>query len=207
MSSKPTNPAALQSPRIATLHRQTNETSVQISLNLDGTGQVQVTTGIGFFDHMLTLLCAHALFDAQIKAKGDLEVDFHHTIEDTGITLGQAIAQALGDKRGIQRYGWIYLPMDEALARVVLDCSGRAFLRFSTHRELPPAGPIPFQLIEEFCRALATNAALTLHVDLLEGRDSHHAAEAIFKGLGRALRMATRLDPLVTGIPSTKGCL
>ncbi|MCS7008631.1 MAG: imidazoleglycerol-phosphate dehydratase, partial [Chthoniobacterales bacterium] len=142
-----------------------------------------------------------------ISSKGDLNVDFHHTVEDTGITLGSAISQALGDKRSIQRYGWIYLPMDEALARVVLDCSGRPFLRFSTIRDFPPVGQFPFQLVEEFSRALATNAAITLHIDLLEGRDSHHAAEAIFKGIGRALRMAIQFDPFVPGIPSTKGSL
>lgn len=194
-------------PRRARVERTTRETSILVELDLDGTGQSTIQTGIGFFDHMLELFAHHSLCDLTVQARGDLQVDFHHTVEDTGITLGQALRQALGTKEGVQRYGFFLLPMDEALVRVALDCSGRPFLRYAVPPEFPPMGQFPFQLVEEFLRALSTHAGLTLHVDLLAGRDSHHIAEAIFKGLARALEAAMRFHPRVTGVPSTKGSL
>jgi imidazoleglycerol-phosphate dehydratase len=196
-----------QMNRSASFDRTTRETAIQVELNLDGTGQKSIATGIGFFDHMLELFATHGLFDLQIKAEGDLHVDFHHTVEDVGICLGRAFANALGDKVGIRRYGFCILPMDEALTRVVVDCGGRPFLRFEPGGVREPIGLFPFQLIEEFLRAFATNAGMNLHVDVLSGRDSHHIAESIFKGLARALDAATSLDERVTSVPSTKGSL
>lgn len=194
-------------PRQARIERTTRETSILLEINLDGSGKAAIETGIGFFDHMLELWAHHSLCDLTIKAKGDLQVDFHHTVEDTGICLGQALREAMGDKAGIRRYGFFLLPMDEALVRVVVDCSGRPFLRYEVSGDWPPMGQFPFQLVEEFLRAVSSQAGLTLHVDLLAGRDSHHIAEAIFKGLARALEMALQTHPRVTGIPSTKGSL
>lgn len=193
--------------RISTITRTTRETSIELTLNLDGTGKSSISTGIGFFNHMLELFAAHGLFDLEVKAAGDLEVDFHHTVEDTGLTLGQALAEALGNKAGLRRYGAFYLPMDEALVRVVVDCSGRPFLRYEAPGGVEPIGQFPFQLVEEFLRAFAMQAKVTLHVDVLAGRDAHHIAEAIFKGLARALDQATQIDARVQGIPSTKGAL
>jgi imidazoleglycerol-phosphate dehydratase len=194
-------------PRSASIERKTSETEIRLNLNLDGCGNSEIRTGIPFFDHMLTLFARHGLFDLQVEAKGDIEVDYHHTVEDTGIALGAAFAKALGDKAGIRRYGSAYVPMDEALARVVVDCSGRPFLSYEAPRGVEAIGLFPFQLVEEFLRALCVNAGLTLHVSILSGRDAHHMAEAIFKALGRALDVAVSRDERVTGIPSTKGVL
>ena len=193
--------------RTATTDRKTCETAIKLTLSLDGEGNSEVRTGIPFFDHMLTLFARHGLFDLNIEANGDIEVDFHHTVEDTGIALGQALAKALADKSGIRRYGSAYVPMDEALARVVVDCSGRPFLAYEAPRGVESIGLFPFQLVEEFLRALAVNAGLTLHVSILAGRDAHHMAEGIFKALGRALDIAVSHDERVKGIPSTKGVL
>lgn len=187
--------------------RKTAETSIELAIDLDGQGSSTISTGIGFFDHMLTLFSRHGLFDLNLDAKGDLEVDFHHTVEDTGITLGEAMREALGDKRGIRRYGCCYLPMDETLARVVVDLSNRPHLEFRAAPGTPSAPNFPFTLVEEFCRALASNLRANIHVELLYGRDGHHIAEAIFKGLARALRDACEIDPRVKGIPSTKEAL
>lgn len=194
--------------RVAQVHRKTAETEIRIEINLDGSGKADIRTGIGFFDHMLTLLARHALLDLTIEAKGDLEVDFHHTVEDTGITLGQAMRQALGDKQGIRRYGWCYLPMDESLARVVLDLGGRAYLEFRNpvHPD-PIGGNFPFSLVEEFFRAFAFNVGANVHAELLYGRDGHHLAEALFKGLAKTLLQAVERDPRVIGVLSTKEAL
>ena len=195
-------------PREAVIERTTAETSIRTRLNLDGTGVSNVRSGIPFFDHMLTLFARHGLFDLDLDAKGDIEVDFHHTVEDAGITLGQAIARALGEKKGIRRYGFAYVPMDEALVRAVIDLSGRPYLVYE-----PPSpveaigGNFSFQLVEEFLRALAVSAAMNLHVEILTGRDPHHMAEGIFKALARALDVATQIDLRVEGVPSTKGVL
>jgi imidazoleglycerol-phosphate dehydratase len=193
--------------RTATVDRKTGETDISLTLSLDGSGVPDIRTGIPFFDHMLTLFARHGLFDLTVLAKGDIEVDYHHTVEDVGITLGQALAKALGDKAGIRRYGSAYVPMDEALARIVVDCSGRPFLAYEAPRGVEAIGMFPFQLVEEFLRALAVQAGLTLHVSILAGRDAHHMAEAIFKALARALDVAVSRDERVKGIPSTKGVL
>lgn len=194
-------------PRTASVDRKTSETEINLTLTLDGEGRSEVRTGIPFFDHMLTLFARHGLFDLRVEAKGDIEVDFHHTVEDVGIAIGTALSKALGDKAGIRRYGHAYVPMDEALARVVVDCSGRPFLAYEAPRGVEPIGLFPFQLVEEFLRALAVNAGLTLHVSILAGRDAHHMAEGIFKALGRALDSAVSHDDRVKGVPSTKGVL
>jgi imidazoleglycerol-phosphate dehydratase len=193
--------------RSATIDRKTSETEIHLSLLLDGEGRAEIKTGVPFFDHMLTLFTKHGLFDLTVKAVGDIEVDYHHTVEDVGIALGTALGKALGDKAGIRRYGSAYVPMDETLARVVVDCSGRPFLAYEAPRGVEAIGLFPFQLVEEFLRALSVNAGLTLHVSLLAGRDAHHMAEAIFKALGRALDIAVSHDERVKGIPSTKGVL
>jgi imidazoleglycerol-phosphate dehydratase len=193
--------------RKASRSRKTAETAIELSLDLDGSGVSSIDTGIPFFDHMLTLFSKHGLFDLSIKAVGDIEVDFHHTVEDTGITLGEAMKEALGTKEGIRRYGSCYLPMDETLARVVVDLSNRPHLEFRAPENTPSAPNLPFTLVEEFCRALASNLRANIHVELLYGRDGHHIAEAIFKGLARALRDACERDPRVKGIPSTKEAL
>ena len=193
--------------RESEIHRQTKETDIHLRLNIDGSGISRVETGIGFLDHMLDLFAKHGLFDLEVRAKGDLQVDAHHTVEDIGLTLGQALREALGDKAGLCRYGWCLLPMDDALARIALDCSGRPFLSYDAPEDAAPIGNIPFQLLEEFLRAFSTQGGLNLHVALLDGRDSHHMAEAVFKGLARALDQATRIDPRVQGVPSTKGAL
>lgn len=194
--------------RSATLERKTSETEIRLTLNLDGSGVSKISTGIAFFDHMLTLFSKHGLMDLELTAKGDIEVDYHHTVEDTGILLGQAIAKALGDKAGIRRYGFFYVPMDEALVRSVVDLSGRPFLAYNAPADVPAIGAaFSFQLVEEFLRAFSVNAGMNLHVDVLAGRDAHHMAEGIFKSLARALDEATSTDPRVQGIPSTKGVL
>jgi imidazoleglycerol-phosphate dehydratase len=194
--------------RSATLERKTSETEIRLTLNLDGSGVSKISTGIAFFDHMLTLFSKHGLMDLELTAKGDIEVDYHHTVEDTGILLGQAIAKALGDKAGIRRYGFFYVPMDEALVRSVVDLSGRPFLAYNAPADVPAIGAaFSFQLVEEFLRAISVNAGMNLHVDVLAGRDAHHMAEGIFKSLARALDEATSTDPRVQGIPSTKGVL
>jgi len=194
--------------REASLERKTSETEIRLTLKLDGSGVSKISTGIAFFDHMLTLFAKHGLMDLELTAKGDIEVDYHHTVEDTGILLGQALSKALGDKAGIRRYGFSYVPMDEALIRSVVDLSGRPFLAYNAPTDVPAIGAaFTFQLVEEFLRALSVHGAMNLHVDVLAGRDSHHMAEGIFKSLARALDEATRLDSRVQGIPSTKGVL
>lgn len=198
----------MSSSRTATIKRRTAETDIVIELNVDGSGSSTIDTGVPFFDHMLTLFAKHGLFDLKVKAVGDIEVDYHHTVEDTGIVLGQAFREALGDKAGIQRYGWCLLPMDETLARVALDLSGRALLVYEAPDRVEAiGGRFSYQLVEEFLRAFSGNLLANLHVDILRGRDAHHMAEAIFKGLARALDMATRKDDRVTGVPSTKEVL
>ncbi|HEY5779179.1 MAG TPA: imidazoleglycerol-phosphate dehydratase HisB [Terrimicrobiaceae bacterium] len=194
--------------REAVIERTTSETSIRARLNLDGKGVSNIRTGIPFFDHMLTLFARHGLFDLDIDAKGDIEVDFHHTVEDAGITLGQALTKALGDKAGIRRYGFAYVPMDEALVRMVVDLSGRPFLVYDPPFSVEAiGGNFSFQLVEEFLRALSVSGAMNLHVEILDGRDAHHMAEAVFKALARALDVATQIDPRVEGVPSTKGVL
>jgi len=194
--------------RAGEARRKTKETEVRVRVDLDGSGRADVKTGIGFFDHMLEALARHAPYDLEIAATGDLHVDAHHTVEDVGIVLGQALAQALGERRGIRRYGEATVPLDDALARVVVDVSGRPYVAF--HAEPPTwqkLGDYDVALTPEFFRALATHAGLTLHLDLLRGQNAHHAVEAVFKAAARALGDATRLDPRVTGVPSTKGTL
>ena len=193
--------------RTASVDRKTSETSISLTLSLDGDGEAKVHTGIPFLDHMLTLFARHGLFDLEIRAQGDIEVDYHHTVEDVGLALGAALAKALGDKSGIRRYGSAYVPMDEALARIVVDCSGRPFLAYDAPRGVEAIGLFPFQLVEEFLRAFGVQGGLTLHATILAGRDAHHMAEAIFKALGRSLDVAVSHDDRVKGIPSTKGVL
>ena len=195
-------------PRRAEVARETAETAVRAALDLDGAGAAEVATGVGFLDHMLTALARHALFDLTLHAKGDLHIDFHHTTEDTGIVLGQALRRALGDKRGIRRYGHAILPMDEALAEAAVDISGRPFLAWSVPFGPPKIGEMDTELFEEFFRAVAFNAAITLHVTLKAGTNAHHVAEACFKAVARALRMAVESDGRAPGaVPSTKGML
>ena len=193
--------------RQAQIDRRTSETKIQVDLSIDGKGRSQIATKIPFFDHMLTLFSRHSLCDLTVAADGDIEVDLHHTVEDTGIALGQAFTKALGDKRGIRRYGWAYLPMDETLARVVVDFSGRPFLHYTAPEGVASIGAFSFTLLEEFLRAFSTHAATNLHVEILYGRDAHHMCEAVFKGLAKAVDQACQLDPRVEGIPSTKGTL
>jgi imidazoleglycerol-phosphate dehydratase len=194
--------------RTAEVTRKTKETSVRVQVTLDGSGAASVRTGVGFFDHMLEALAKHSLIDLEVEATGDLHVDQHHTVEDVGIVLGQALAKALGDRRGIRRYGEATVPLDDALARVVVDVSGRPFLAF--HADPPSwqkVGDYDVALTPEFFRALATHGGLTLHVDLLRGQNAHHAVEAVFKAAARALGAAVAVDPRVTDVPSTKGSL
>jgi imidazoleglycerol-phosphate dehydratase len=197
--------------RGAQTHRITGETDIFAKLIVDGNGSSKIATGIPFFDHMLTLFAKHALFDLEVRAKGDTQVDFHHTVEDTGIVLGQIIARALDDKKGIVRYGNFQLPMDETLVRVALDFSGRPLLVWRAPKGINlnrlKAGDFPAQLTVEFLRAFAQEAGLTLHVEVLYSDETHHLIEAVFKGLARALEQAVRRDPRVKGIPSTKGML
>ncbi len=194
--------------RTASLSRKTNETDIIVTINLDGTGQTDIDTGVGFFDHMLDAFGRHGLFDLMVVAKGDVHIDAHHTIEDVGIVLGQAVAHALGEKRGIQRFGQSAVPMDEALVEAVIDLSGRAFVAWSVAFERPFLGEMDTQLVEEFFRAFAGNGFFNLHVRQLAGHNAHHVAEAAFKSVARALRAAVTVDPRIAGqIPSTKGTL
>lgn len=187
--------------------RETLETKVQIEINLDGSGQASINTGVGFLDHMLNLLAKHAFLDLRVEAKGDLEVDSHHTVEDCGLALGQALRQALGDKKGIHRYGSCLLPMDEALAQIALDFSGRPFLVWKADIPKVMLGNMEAEMGEEFFRAVAMESGMTLHVRLLEGNNTHHMLEAIFKGFARALSEAIANDPRVKGVMSSKGAL
>jgi imidazoleglycerol-phosphate dehydratase len=194
--------------RAASVSRRTAETDVSVSIALDGTGRAEISTGVGFLDHMLELFARHGLFDLTVKVTGDLHVDQHHTTEDTGIALGQAFLQALGDKKGISRYADIHLPMDETLSRIALDISGRPFLVFRTTFATEKIGVFDTELVREWFQAFAVNAGVTLHVETLYGDNSHHVAESCFKGLARALRRAVALDAREEGrIPSTKGTL
>lgn len=194
--------------RKAEITRKTNETEISVSVTLDGTGQHRMASGVGFFDHMLDQLARHALVDMSLAAKGDLHIDDHHTVEDCGIALGQALARALGDKRGIRRYGECSLPMDDAQVRCALDLSGRPYLVWNVPFPTPKIGSFDTELVREFFQALATHAGITLHVDLIHGINSHHIAEAVFKAVARSLRLAVEADPRMAGsIPSTKGTL
>lgn len=193
--------------RRATIQRKTAETEICLSLDLDGSGRSQVDTGVGFFDHMLTLLARHAVIDLEVSARGDLHVDAHHTVEDTGIVLGQALRQALGDKSGIRRYGHFTLPMDETLVTSAIDLSGRMAVVYRAEFPTFKIGDFDTQLVEEFWYAVAGNALCNLHILVHYGRNSHHLAEGIFKATARALRMAVEPDSRVSGVPSTKGTL
>lgn len=194
--------------RTASLARKTNETDIAVTLDLDGTGTREIATGIGFFDHMLDQLARHSLIDMTVTARGDLGIDDHHTVEDVGIALGQALKQALGQKTGIVRYGASDLPMDETLSRVALDMSGRAFLVWRVAFTAPKIGSFDTELVREFFQALATNAGMTLHAECVYGDNSHHIAESLFKALARALRQAVELDSRAKdAVPSTKGVL
>lgn len=194
-------------PRTATIHRKTAETDIQLTLNLDGSGAAKIETGIGFFDHMLTLLAKHALFDLTVAARGDLHVDYHHTVEDVGICLGKALAEALGDKQGIVRYGSKTLPMEETLVTAALDLSGRAWFVFRASFATEKIGDFDVELVETFFQSLAANALMNLHLVLHHGSNSHHVSEALFKSTARALREAIAIDPRQTGVPSSKGSL
>ncbi|MBW7972872.1 imidazoleglycerol-phosphate dehydratase HisB [Bradyrhizobium sp. BR 10289] len=194
--------------RTATIKRKTKETDIEVAVNLDGTGVADIATGIGFFDHMLDLLARHSRIDLKVKAVGDLHIDYHHTTEDTGIALGQAVKQALGNMAGITRYAGVHMPMDETLSRVVIDISGRPFLVFKAEFPRDKIGEFDTELVREWFQAFAINAGVTLHVETLYGDNSHHIAESCFKGLARALRTAVAIDPKTAGeIPSTKGSL
>jgi imidazoleglycerol-phosphate dehydratase len=194
--------------RTGSVERATKETKISVSVGLDGTGRTKIATGVGFFDHMLDQIGRHGLFDLDILAEGDLHIDFHHTVEDTGIALGQAFRKALGDMKGIVRYADVHLPMDETLTRVAVDISGRAFLVFRTNFERGKIGEFDTQLVREFFQAFAMNAGIALHVETLYGVNDHHIAESCFKGLARALRAAVAIDPRQANVvPSTKGTL
>jgi imidazoleglycerol-phosphate dehydratase len=194
--------------RTGTITRSTSETSIEVTVNLDGTGVYDVQTGVGFFDHMLEQLSRHSLIDLTVRTKGDLHIDAHHTVEDTGIAIGQAFAQALGDKRGIRRYGEALSPMDETLTRVALDISGRPWLVWKSRFTQAQLGTMDTEMFEHFCHSFAQAAGITVHVETLYGTNNHHIAESIFKGLARALRTATEIDPRkADAVPSTKGVL
>lgn len=193
--------------RTAGIQRQTAETSIRLSVNLDGAGRSQIKTGVGFFDHMLTLLAKHGALDLTVEADGDLHVDQHHTVEDVGICLGQAVQKALGDKTGIRRYGHFTLPMEESLVTTAIDLGGRTFFVFQATFPTAKIGEFDSELVYDFWQAFSANALCNLHVVLHYGRNSHHISEAIFKGIGRALRMAVESDPRLTDVPSTKGTL
>ena len=196
------------SNRIATCHRKTRETSIRVSLDLDGEGNSTLDTGVPFFEHMLDQIARHGMVDLEIKAEGDLQIDAHHTVEDTGITLGQAINQAIGDKSGITRYGYAYVPLDEALSRVVVDFSGRPLLCYDVSYPRARIGDFDVDLIREFFQGLCNHAQMTVHIANLSGKNAHHIAETVFKAFGRALRMASSYDKKTQGlIPSTKGSL
>ncbi len=198
---------AIPMARTAQIHRKTGETNITLSLDLDGSGQGTIQTGVGFFDHMLTLLAKHSLIDLTVQAQGDLHVDAHHTVEDVGICLGKALSQALGDKAGIRRYGSMTVPMDETLVTAAVDLSGRAFCVWNADVPMELLGAFNAPLAEEFWRAVAGNALMNLHVVCHYGRNTHHIIEAVFKATARALRQAVEIDPRGTGVPSTKGVL
>ena len=193
--------------RQGVVNRTTNETDIKVSFSLDGKGKISVSTGIPFFDHMLTLFGVHGFFDLDVKASGDIDVDYHHTVEDVGICLGQALAAALGNKAGIKRYGLSYLPMDEALVRVVVDVSNRPYLYYDAPQSDQKVGSFYTCLAQEFMRAFSQHAGLTLHVELLHGENSHHIIEAVFKALGRSINDATTRITGMTAVLSSKGCL
>ena len=194
--------------RTGTVSRKTKETDLSVEVGLDGSGQAQAQTGIPFFDHMLETLGKHSAIDLKVSCKGDLHIDQHHTVEDTGIALGSAVDQALGDRKGIARAGCFYFPLDEALARSVIDLSGRSFLSWNVALDQGPRSAMDLSVLEGFFKAFADNARCNIHIDLLTGRDFHHGAEAIFKSFARALRQAVTLDPRIAGaVPSTKGVL
>jgi imidazoleglycerol-phosphate dehydratase len=193
--------------RRAVVKRKTRETDIELSLGLDGEGRSKIATGIGFLDHMLTAFATHGRFDLDVRCKGDLHVDAHHSVEDVGIALGQALKQALGDKQGIVRFGHAYCPLDEALSRCVIDLSGRPWLHFEVKFKAQKVGDMPTELFEDFFWALADHGRLNVHLDVLRGRNAHHMAETLFKASSRALSMAAARDPRVKGVPSTKGSL
>lgn len=193
--------------RVGSVSRKTNETDIFVKMNLDGSGLYELKTGVPFFEHLLTMLAKHGLMDINVSCKGDTEIDDHHSLEDVGIVMGQAFKEALGDKAGIARYATVFLPMDEALAMVSLDVSGRPFLAYDVNFLVPTTGNFEACLLEEFFRAFVVAAGITLHVKLLSGKNTHHILEAIMKGFARALDQATRLDSRVEGVPSTKGLL
>ncbi len=193
--------------RTASIHRDTSETQIHLAIDLDGSGKSEISTGVGFFDHMLTLLAKHSLIDITLEAKGDLHIDSHHTVEDVGICFGKALVQAVGDKAGIRRYGSATVPMDETLVTSALDLSGRPFLVWKVEVANELLGNFSSQLGEEFWRAVSSSGLLTLHVLCLHGHNTHHIIEAVFKATARALRQAIETDPRMTGIPSTKGVL
>jgi imidazoleglycerol-phosphate dehydratase len=194
-------------PRSTSLSRTTTETSVEVRLDLDGSGLAEIVTGLGFFDHMLTLLAGHGLFDLVVRCRGDLEVDGHHTVEDVGLTLGAALREALGDRRGIRRYGHAILPMDESLVTAAVDLGGRAACVLKVDYPVPAIGVFDTQLVEVFWQGFASAAGANIHAILHHGTNAHHIAEAVFKGLARSLRMAVEIDARQAGIPSTKGTL
>jgi imidazoleglycerol-phosphate dehydratase len=195
-------------PRTARVSRNTLETRIEVVVNLDGSGRASLATGVPFLDHMLDQVARHGLIDLEIRAEGDLHIDAHHTVEDVGITLGQALAQAMGDKRGLRRYGHAYVPLDEALSRVVVDLSGRPGLDYRVEYVRARIGELDVDLLREFFQGLVNHAAITLHLDNLKGHNAHHQAETLFKAFGRALRMALEPDPRMAGVtPSTKGSL
>jgi imidazoleglycerol-phosphate dehydratase len=193
--------------RRAVVKRKTRETDIELSLGLDGEGRSKIATGIGFLDHMLTAFATHGRFDLDVRCKGDLHVDAHHSVEDVGIALGQALKQALGDKQGIVRFGHAYCPLDEALSRCVIDLSGRPWLHFEVKFKAQKVGDMPTELFEDFFWALADHGRLNVHLDVIRGRNAHHIAETLFKASSRALSMAVARDPRVKGVPSTKGSL
>ena len=204
----PISLAAAHEPRTAEVSRDTAETKIKVRLNLDGTGESKLATGIGFFDHMLGQIARHGLIDLDVQCEGDLHIDGHHTVEDVGIAIGQAVRQAVGDKRGLTRYGHSYVPLDEALSRVVVDFSGRPGLVLDAKFTSGMIGQLDTQLIHEFFQGFVNHALVTLHIDNLKGVNAHHQAETMFKAFGRALRMALERDPRMAGtIPSTKGTL
>ena len=204
----PISLAAAHEPRTAEVSRDTAETKIKVRLNLDGTGESKLATGIGFFDHMLDQIARHGLIDLDVQCEGDLHIDGHHTVEDVGIAIGQAVRQAVGDKRGLTRYGHSYVPLDEALSRVVVDFSGRPGLVLEAKFTSGMIGQLDTQLIHEFFQGFVNHALVTLHIDNLKGANAHHQAETMFKAFGRALRMALERDPRMAGtIPSTKGTL
>lgn len=197
----------VETGRVAEVRRETKETDVRVSLALDGAGRARVATGLAFLDHMLDLFARHGLFDLEVECRGDLEIDDHHSVEDIAITLGQAFAEAVGDKRGINRYGAALVPMDEALCRAVVDLSGRFYLVYAVETRRDMVGNFSVELAEHFWRSFAEAARCNLHIDLLRGRNTHHILEASFKATARALREAVTIDPRVVGVPSTKGVL